>query len=251
MGGEACLPGELRAAVREHAERGVDIIKVMASGGAMTAGTDVLACQYTLEKLRTVADEAHACGLPVTAHAHALPAVIQAVDAGVDGIEHCSCVTGRAIEVPPDLPGRLARNRIIVCPTLGRNPRPRPRPRCWRSSNAPGSPGRTARPWPASSPGRGPHRLRRGRRHQRRKTPRHPGTRHRRPHRRRHPGRRRPRLRHLASRQACGLGDRKGPLHPGYDADLAVVDGDPVGDIAALTAVRAVYLGGRAAQPAT
>ncbi len=33
-------------------------------------------------------------------------------------------------------------------------------------------------------------------------------------------------------------------------ADLAVVDGDPLGDIAALTAVRAVYLGGRAAQPA-
>lgn len=51
--------------------------------------------------------------------------------------------------------------------------------------------------------------------------------------------------------QACGLGDRKGRLHPGYDADLAVVDGDPLADIASLTAVRAVYLGGRAAQPAT
>jgi len=54
----------------------------------------------------------------------------------------------------------------------------------------------------------------------------------------------------LAAR-ACGLGDRKGRLHPGYDADLAVVDGDPLADIAALTAVRAVYLRGRPAQPAT
>ena len=33
MGGEAGRPGELRAAVRERAERGADIIKIMASGG--------------------------------------------------------------------------------------------------------------------------------------------------------------------------------------------------------------------------
>ena len=38
MGGEAGRPGELRAAVRERADRGADIIKIMASGGAMTAG---------------------------------------------------------------------------------------------------------------------------------------------------------------------------------------------------------------------
>jgi imidazolonepropionase-like amidohydrolase len=84
MGGEAAHPGEIRAAVREHAGRGVDIIKVMASGGAMTAGTDVLACQYTPGQLRTVVEEAHACGLAVTAHACGLPAVIQAVDPRTD-----------------------------------------------------------------------------------------------------------------------------------------------------------------------
>ena len=70
MGGETKNPGELRAAVRERAERGADIIKIMASGGAMTASTDVLACQYSLEQLRTVVDEAHTRGLAVTAHAH-------------------------------------------------------------------------------------------------------------------------------------------------------------------------------------
>src|SRR5262249_34400940 len=86
MGGEAADAEALRAAVREHAERGADIIKVMASGGVMTAGTEVLACQYTVEELRTVADEAHARGLAVTAHAHGLPAVVHAMDAGVDGI---------------------------------------------------------------------------------------------------------------------------------------------------------------------
>jgi len=44
---------------------------------------------------------------------------------------------------------------------------------------------------------------------------------------------------------SCRLGDRKGRLHPGYDADLTVVDGDPHTSIAALTAVRAGCLGGQ------
>jgi len=252
MGGEAGRPGELRAAVREHAERGVDIIKVMASGGAMTAGTDVLACQYTLEQLRTVVDEAHACGLAVTAHAHGLPAVIQAVDAGVDGIEHCSCLTERGIELPQDLPGRLARNRIIVCPTLGRNPGGTPPPAMlaiqqrtgltWQDRQALAGKLHQAGVLIASGADAGisdgkPHGvlalaiadLITG------------GI---------------PATDALASAtslaaRACGLGDRKGRLHPGYDADLAVVDGDPLADIAALTAVRAVYLRGRPAQPAT
>ncbi len=251
MGGQASRPSELRAAVREHAERGVDIIKVMASGGAMTAGTDVLTCQYTLEQLRTVVEEAHACGLAVTAHAHGLPAVIQAVDAGVDGIEHCSCLTERGIEVPDDLPDRLARNRIIVCPTMGRNPGATPPPAMlaiqqrtgltWQDRQAVTGKLHQAGVLIASGVDAGisdgkPHGilalaiadLTAG------------GI---------------PAADALASAtslaaQACGLGDRKGRLHPGYDADLAVVDGDPLADIAALTAVQAVYLAGQAAPPA-
>jgi imidazolonepropionase-like amidohydrolase len=46
--------------------------------------------------------------------------------------------------------------------------------------------------------------------------------------------------------RACGLGDRKGRLRAGYDADLVVVDGDPHADIRALSAVQAVYLNGQA-----
>ena len=44
---------------------------------------------------------------------------------------------------------------------------------------------------------------------------------------------------------ACGLGDRKGRLRAGYDADLIVVDGDPVADIGALARPVAVFAGGR------
>jgi imidazolonepropionase-like amidohydrolase len=42
----------------------------------------------------------------------------------------------------------------------------------------------------------------------------------------------------------CGLTDRKGRLRPGLDADLLVVDGDPLIDIAALERVIAVMIGG-------
>jgi imidazolonepropionase-like amidohydrolase len=44
---------------------------------------------------------------------------------------------------------------------------------------------------------------------------------------------------------ACGLGDRKGRLRAGYDADLLVVDGDPVADIGALARPVAVFAAGR------
>ena len=47
----------------------------------------------------------------------------------------------------------------------------------------------------------------------------------------------------LAAR-ACRLGDTKGRVAPGYDADLLAVEGDPLTDPAALTAVRAVFRAG-------
>src|SRR5919108_413296 len=53
-------------------------------------------------------------------------------------------------------------------------------------------------------------------------------------------------LRACTSRAAvvCGLGDRKGRIAPGYDADLLVVDGDPLHDPDALHDIRAVYVRG-------
>ena len=119
MGGEATGPEQLRAAVRDRVERGADLVKVMASGGVMTPGSDALRCQFQLAELRVVVEEAHAAGLPVTAHAHGLPAVEQAVDAEVDGIEHCTCLTSSGIQMPDRLLERLACRGTVVCPTLG------------------------------------------------------------------------------------------------------------------------------------
>jgi imidazolonepropionase-like amidohydrolase len=43
---------------------------------------------------------------------------------------------------------------------------------------------------------------------------------------------------------ACGLGDRKGRVRAGHDADLLVVEGDPRAGVTALRDVRAVFLRG-------
>ena len=119
MGGEAAGEDQLRGAVQERAKRGADVVKVMTSGGFATAGTQVMLCQFTLEELRVVVGEAHAAGLPVTAHAHGLPAVHMAMAAGVDGIEHCSFLTDKGLSQSDEDLARLAEAGIAVCPTLG------------------------------------------------------------------------------------------------------------------------------------
>src|SRR6476660_5976911 len=56
MGGQARGVDELCRAVQHRAERGVDIVKIMASGGISTPGTDAFAPQFIIEELRAVVD---------------------------------------------------------------------------------------------------------------------------------------------------------------------------------------------------
>jgi imidazolonepropionase-like amidohydrolase len=131
LGGEASGADEIVAAVRERAERRVDVVKVMASGGAMTTGTDIFVPQFSIEGLRLLVEQAHAADLPVTAHAHAAAAVDQAVAVGVDGIEHATYVIRSAEPGPLQSAGlaatgateeqlaALGASGIAVCPTLG------------------------------------------------------------------------------------------------------------------------------------
>ncbi|WP_248960027.1 amidohydrolase family protein [Sphaerisporangium perillae] len=119
MGGEASGVEELRRAVRERADRGADLVKIMTSGGVLTPTTEIRACQFSLEEVMAVVDEAHRLGFPIIAHAHALAAVEQCVAAGVDGIEHCSCLGEQGMHTPPELAEAIAAAGIMVCPTLG------------------------------------------------------------------------------------------------------------------------------------
>lgn len=114
LGGEVDGPVEIENAVAERIDRRVDVVKVMASGGMNTIGSDVMAPQFTLDELRLIVALAHSAGIPVTAHAHGLAAVEVAVAAGVDGLEHCSCLTPQGPVLADDLLAVLAGRAIPI-----------------------------------------------------------------------------------------------------------------------------------------
>jgi imidazolonepropionase-like amidohydrolase len=83
---------EIRKAVRSLAARGVDFIKLIASGGTTTPGTNITRSQYTLDEVRVVVEDAHRLGLAVAVHAISTDSIRLTAEAGVDTIEHCSWI---------------------------------------------------------------------------------------------------------------------------------------------------------------
>src|SRR6266702_4284029 len=122
MGGEAEGEAALRAAVRERAARGCDVIKVMVSGGNITAGSRPHESQYDLAALRALVDEAHRAGLPAAAHVHAAQAVADAVEAGFDTLEHVTFFTADGVAADPALLDRIAASGIVISVTAGNIP---------------------------------------------------------------------------------------------------------------------------------
>jgi imidazolonepropionase-like amidohydrolase len=112
----------LDRAVAERVERGVDVVKVMASGGFLTPGSDQLGAQFEVAPLRRLVDASHAAGLRVVAHTHSITGAEVALDAGVDGLEHFTCLAEGGAPPPAQLLARVAAAGATVDPTLGHDP---------------------------------------------------------------------------------------------------------------------------------
>lgn len=78
----------VRRAVRVEAKAGADWIKVMVTGGTATPGEEVTDVQLTLDEVSAAVDEAHRRSRGVCAHVSNLAGTHLALQAGVDSIEH-------------------------------------------------------------------------------------------------------------------------------------------------------------------
>ena len=240
LGGECDGERDLQRAVDERADRGCDVVKVMASGGFKTSTHPVWESQFTAAELQTVVVRAHRHGLRVASHCHGITAIEDSLNAGVDSIEHCSFMNHETRCVPPtDLLSRLATSGIVLSVTVGRKPGGTPAP-ALIEQNLPA--------------------LRESRRRLRDLgativVGTDAGIGIRKPH---------DVLPHAMgdllldgmtaaealramtsdAATAIGLGQRTGRLAPGFDADILAVAGDPTSDPTALTSVVAVWRAG-------
>lgn len=88
MGGEADGVDGVRRQVRRLIKAGADIIKVVASGGS-TLTSDPYRPSYNVEEIRAITEEAHNRGKPVAAHCRSTVSINNALDSDVDMIFHC------------------------------------------------------------------------------------------------------------------------------------------------------------------
>ena len=83
-------PDEIRKAVRFEVKNGADVIKAAVSGGVLSLGDEVDAPQFTPSEMAALVDESHRLRKKVAVHCHGDQAAHEAIEAGVDSIEHGS-----------------------------------------------------------------------------------------------------------------------------------------------------------------
>jgi imidazolonepropionase-like amidohydrolase len=81
-------PEDAWKAVRQHYKDGVDLIKIMPSGGVLDESASADNSQMTIPEIQAVVAAAHDYGYTVAAHAHGAEAIRRAIIGGVDSIEH-------------------------------------------------------------------------------------------------------------------------------------------------------------------
>lgn len=104
----------LRRAAAGLLDGGVDFLKIMATGGNLSGGSRPDRPHYSAEELAAVVAEAHRRDRPVTAHAHARSGIANAVEAGVDALEHCSWLGDGGRDYDPALVDRMVGAGLFV-----------------------------------------------------------------------------------------------------------------------------------------
>jgi imidazolonepropionase-like amidohydrolase len=111
IGRQADGADEVRKAVREQLRAGADVIKLMATGGVLTPGVEPGAAQLTEDELRAGIEEAHRADRRTASHAQGTTGVKNAIRAGIDSIEHGIYLDDEAVEMMRD-------RGVVLVPTL-------------------------------------------------------------------------------------------------------------------------------------
>ena len=89
---------EVVKAVREQVHAGSDLIKIMATGGVMTPGVNPQDAHYSAEEMAAGIGEGHRFHKPCASHAQGRDGILNAVRGGIDSIEHGIFMDERCVE---------------------------------------------------------------------------------------------------------------------------------------------------------
>ncbi len=102
---------ECRKHTRELLRAGVDLVKIMATGGVMTPGVEPGSAQLTEEEMRASIEEAHKANRKTATHAQGTEGIKNALRAGIDSIEHGIFLDQECIDL-------MIKNGTYLVPTL-------------------------------------------------------------------------------------------------------------------------------------
>lgn len=92
LGGSADGYDDVLRAIRTRVAEGADVVKLMLTGGNMTAGSNPRALQFPPPTMKAVGQEAGRLGKPLVVHAHSEEAVVLAAQGGATVIAHATSV---------------------------------------------------------------------------------------------------------------------------------------------------------------
>jgi imidazolonepropionase-like amidohydrolase len=99
IGREADGPNEVRRAAREQIKAGADSVKMIATGGIVTKGTEISSPQLSEEELRAGVQEAKKAGKLTSAHAQGTEGIKNAIRAGISSVEHAYFLDDEGIDL--------------------------------------------------------------------------------------------------------------------------------------------------------
>jgi imidazolonepropionase-like amidohydrolase len=92
-------PDAIRKAVRFQIKNGADVIKAAVSGGVLSLTDEVDTPQFTPAEMAALVDETHRLRKKIAVHCHGDQAAREAIEAGVDSIEHGSFLKPETLQL--------------------------------------------------------------------------------------------------------------------------------------------------------